>query len=1118
MSKTRHLQAELRFRIEVVAQHCRRQRAFSHIVRLALSALIWTGLFVLLLIAIEWSSSGVLAASLGYLVGIVVLVWFLCLAPLRKPIPLRQVALFIDEHHPELENRIISTVELVDNEEIKGSAWIVEEFLKDTVPMVRAQPLWVDLKLNGLGLRVAFIVILVLGSLGLLSGFNQQWMPGVRILLPEPPAVVVPLSFSVEPGDIRIRRGESQTILVKGRHLDNRSVSIQWRDSEGEWFSSEMVASSETGEYFALFENLSVDREYRVSADNESSPIFTIDVWLPPNVESIDLHYRYPEYTNLSPLEVTNSGDILAWKGSRVDVRLQSNKAIVQAEMVLSDDKRIALQSSDGYSWHTDFMVQESDEYTLLLRDEEGLVNEYPTPYTITAQIDQAPVLNIEFPHGDSQITLLEELVFDFAINDDIGLVDYGVQYEIAGKEPVQISLNSSEDIQESAEGYYEIALEDFELSVGDMITWSVWARDGYPSRSDFEGLSDPYFMEIRPFKMWYSEALSTAGMESGKAEDMAQKQRDIQIASWNLRKNVQAMKGDEYLETLTIIQDEQQSLLDQVKEAQAGSYSELLIALDDAMGQSVERLEKSLYPMPEGDLSAAIIQQQIASSILLKMRGDKTQVQQSQQQASAGGGEQEQSRDMSELEMARNKNYYEEENKTKQQQAQQEDVLNRLKELAQRQEHINESLAELISELQAAKTEKEREEIMRKLERLKEELKKNLKRSDEASKEINSMSTPTSQKQSPEDSMAEAREQMERTLEQLEQNNLQDARSSGSKAQKSLDEAKQSLEQLSGEAIEQEMDKLKDMFNTLRERQEEMVANTQDALDEMNTPDLSGDAESKKAQQERMEERDALAEELETLLEDASEIAERSKESQEAMARKLGDWLRETSRDGILEDMDVARQLQQFNMLAEATKQEKEIGKKLDEAAQKLAEVAEALTDGESTSMQQALNALESLKDEQAGENAEGNPESSSDSESKSGDGNSNGPTEQEQMREFAEREYKDWQDALRDAQSLLPEDSPVRDQLGRIRDSIGGLRRDFRDNAAVPQFELFTELVMEPLAQSKETLERLIEYELGQEEFMLLDEGAVPEQYRQEVADYFKQLSEAETKAKAN
>ena len=107
-----------------------------------------------------------------------------------------------------------------------------------------------------------------------------------------------------------------------------------------------------------------------------------------------------------------------------------------------------------------------------------------------------------------------------------------------------------------------------------------------------------------------------------------------------------------------------------------------------------------------------------------------------------------------------------------------------------------------------------------------------------------------------------------------------------------------------------------------------------------------------------------------------------------------------------------------------------------------------------------------------------------------------------------FVEEGYREWVDRLRDAEALLPQDSPQRNRLTRIREDVQGMRREWRERSLAPGFELYLERAVNPLQEVAAELQREIERKMGENEFLLVDEGDIPERYKKQVAEYFKQF----------
>lgn len=1235
MNQERNIQPELRKKIEEVAQQYRRVRAMRGLAHFGLVTFALTCLFTLI-----FSVFGAYPEAPTVILGVYLLCLFAAfivtlVRPMFRPVSLRQVALYIDEHHPELENRIISAIDFTSEQHEEASDWLVEQFLVETLPRVRKTRLSnLFSSRDSLRSRLSFGALMV-SSIVVIGMFNQLWLPSIGFVLPEEVVKrLAALPFTVDPGNVKVRRGDNQMILVKTENT-TRAITIRWREGNGVWQEEEAAQSSSENVRFRQFTNIQNDIQYQVELDHKRSDVYQISMWIPPEIESINLTYNYPEYTQMAPREEPNGGNITALEGTRVDVAVVANKPLSGANMYFGSGEYIVLESEDNIVWTTPVTVEKNDTYRIELTDMEDDMSEYNPEYKIASIRDKAPEIDIDFPRGDNDVSLLEEVAFDFSVTDDFGFSEYGIQYEIAGRDPVRVSLNEGTELQQASEGRHDIALEDLNLEVGDFITWTVWAKDTNPARGEYEELGDPFFFEIRPFKMVYSEAISGAGSGGGGGgggaggDELAKIQRDILISTWNLRRESKYMDEEEFEEKRGIIVETQESLVGRVSENAGPVAPPEVQLLLDAMRRSVTSLNQAVLPEPKKELSEATTHQQMSSRLIAKLKGREAQVQQQQQQGGGGGGggggEQP---DISELEMARNKNFYEEENATREQQEQTDAVLERIKELAHRQQGINEELAKLISELQTATKEEEKEDIERKLAQLEEQLKENLERVDEARRELSSESLTNEQTREARENLENARHQMERALEQMERDELQKARTAGARAMNALEDMQQSLQQFSREMAAKRMEELMEQMSQLQQDQNSIVAQTNESFEEHENPNMDRADEMEANKADILRRKDELSESFVDMMNEASELAERGQQTQELMSRKLGDWLRETAGEGIVEDIEESQDLVRYDIWESALDEELAIAEKIGEAKDKLAKVASSVANDELEGMQKALGHLDELMESEAmraarageeGENQEarargtsgeegdqegqqsedgegrapgegeeqgqsgeqgqegqegeqgqsaqagqegeqgqsgeqgqdgqqgeqgegegqgsgegqgreqvaqqqgsqnqggqqsGSPQGGSNFGGNQNGGASNGGGYDNLMQDFAQEQYRTWLEELRNAESLLPEDSPTRQRVTRIRESVESMRRDWRNRARLPEFDLFLEVTARPLIDATAQLQREIQKELDENEFVLVDDGDIPERYKGRVAQYFKDLSEAETK----
>ena len=1001
--------------------------------------------------------------------------------PQRTVVTREQIALFLDVHHPELEDLIVSTVSLHGSTPV--SEWMTEQVFQQVreLSAIQAPPV-IDLRVLK-RVRRAVFGIWGLGAVVLLVALWQVNLGDIAGRLFFAPAL--PLPYTVEPGDARVRRGAHQMVWVT-TDLMGASKAIQWRSSGGDWQTAPLEPG-EAGDVFAhQLRDLYADTEYQVQVGAYRSDVYTLSVWTPPEVVSIGLLYRYPDYLEMEDRDVPYGGDITAPEGTEVVVSVTVNKELEKASLVLDGEKEMALKKSDDALWEGALSITENGIYEVALRDADGEKNEYARAYKITAKVDQPPRIQVRFPRGDDEATAIEEVAFGFSIKDDYRLMDYGLQYEVAGRDPVRISLKTETARIESAEGEYPMALEDLELAAGDFITWTVWAEDGKPGRSEIETLGDPYFLEIRPFERLYRQAVSNEGGQQGQGRGQrggAEGQKQVIIAIWNLRKGASGMDWEEY--------DEQKHAIIEAQENVRGSVRNPAADLEAEFAGVVEALHEASFDDPDAALARAWGHAQRAYRYLLQRRPRESEVVQGRQRQRGGGGGQAQQRELDGLELAQRRDFREEASTLQQQLAETAEAQNKIEELTRRQAAINEDVAQLISE--AEKLEREaREEAERRLEQLREAQRQTMDALDAVNGEIASGDMDPQQARRAREQLEGARRQMNRSAQNLNNDQLQRARAAGNRALDALRDVQEQLGNLSRGAAAERMRMLQDNMDSLRAQQRGLVAQAQEQQTQRGT--LS---DSERALSEMLEGKQRMTDQFRDMMEEASALAEKAAESQGLMAQKLNDWLRETSREGIFEDMQAGERLVRLGAWQASETHERGVAEKLDQAAEKLDGVAQLLVRDDLEALERAQERLETVM----GGGSDGR------------DGRFGwGPQDPDALRRFAEGGFRNWMDRLREAESLLPADLGVRQRLTGIREDLAGIGRDYYRKGAVPQYDLIFERAIKPLTLSAEELSVLIRERKGDYGLSAGKADEIPEQYRARVAEYFKALTENE------
>ena len=151
-------------------------------------------------------------------------------------------------------------------------------------------------------------------------------------------------------------------------------------------------------------------------------------------------------------------------------------------------------------------------------------------------------------------------------------------------------------------------------------------------------------------------------------------------------------------------------------------------------------------------------------------------------------------------------------------------------------------------------------------------------------------------------------REQMNRGLENLQQNQLQEARSAGSRAVSALNRLEENLRQYSRDAAAQRMSEIQERMSDIAAREQGILEDLKKLKEEIESPQTALDETMDGPKEDLLKQKEELARDFQNMMNEAGSLAERSEQSQKLMSQKLGDWLRRTSQKEILEEIEKRR------------------------------------------------------------------------------------------------------------------------------------------------------------------------------------------------------------------
>jgi len=716
--------------------------------------------------------------------------------------------------------------------------------------------------------------------------------------------------LSVTPGDTDLERGTDLVVLARfGSAPPSATLIIGNTPTTERRYP--LTRSLSDPVYGGSFPGITNSTSYRIEYDGKLSRAYRVNVFEFPRLERADADLNYPEYTALPPKRIEDTRRITAVEGTRLDLALQFNKPVASAKFVAREagatDLPLTLATHGATAQLLAHPLLTKAAYDLLLVDDEGRTNKVPTQFTFDVVPNRTPELKLATPRGDQRPSALEELSFTGTAWDDFGMPSYGLGFNLVGQDTRFVELGTNAPAGEKRPFQSLLRLEDFGLQPDDLVSWFVWADDIGPDGQIRRTSGDLFFGEIRPFEEVFREASNSSGQQQQEGEQggqgspttqLAELQKQIVNATWKLRRTyTNAVPA--YAKDASVVRDSQaqararaQSQRDETEDPRAEVlWDNVLKEMDGALARLSEAETATAA------LAGALSAEQAAYQALLKLQARETNVARGRQSGQGQAGQARNQRQLDELELAEAENRYEtqrdaqsaNQNPERREQLQ---IVNRLQELARRQEDVNEQLKELQTALQEANTEADREEIRRRLKRLQEEQQRMLADMDELQQR---MQRPENQSRTGEQQrqLDQARQDMQRSSEATGQGSVSQALAAGSRAEQQLEQTRDQLRRESAGEFAEDLRDMRAQARELARQQEalqrEITAPAQPARPSLSTPTANEDLAERVADQKNR---------FTNLVNRATQLSQAAESSEPLVSRQLYDTLRDLAQN----------------------------------------------------------------------------------------------------------------------------------------------------------------------------------------------------------------------------
>src|SRR2546422_301305 len=654
-------------------------------------------------------SWAVIALRLGLVAAFVFTVVRLLVMPLRRTPSDAELARFVEEKNPGLEDRLVTAVEAVHKAKTEQVAF-VHLLTKDALDRTKHVRFGDQVNKRKFGafaaLTGAFSIALII-SLYVASLFFPIGSAKIFAGLIKPPNVDA-YELKVTPGDITVPKGADVTIQAVAMGFDPQRAQVHLRYANGaDWEVSTMeVAPQNLPTFRHLVFNVQESVHYFVAAAGYRSKEFTIDVADLPRVEKLDYAYHYPAYTGLALKKEENASDMVAPKGTEVEVTVTGSQPLSGGRILFADGKTIALQPSAERVVTGRVTVDRTTTFRIELTNTSKA--KYPglEEYSMEALDDQKPIVEFTKPGRDTKATKVEEVFTELRAEDDFGVRQLELYYSVNGgaEQKGDLFAGKGEHPEEISAGH-TFFLEASDLQPGDLVTYYGKAVD---TRNPANTVStDIYFIEVRPFGREYRQGQQGGGGGGGGDQDdsteaLSRRQKEIIAATHKLVNNKDKFKEKEWKDNIHAIATNQSKLADQTttvlqRMSRRGltSQDKMIKQLSENLKAAIDQMNPAAEQLKAENAQAAEPLEQKALQHLMRAEALFNEIQVTMGGGGGGGGGARQSAedlaDLFELELDQNKNQYETLQRGEMNKGSQaiDEALQKLKELAERQQKL---------------------------------------------------------------------------------------------------------------------------------------------------------------------------------------------------------------------------------------------------------------------------------------------------------------------------------------------------------------------------------------------------------------------------------------------
>jgi hypothetical protein len=528
---------------------------------------------------------------------------------------IESVAVRLETKHPDLKGRLIAAIQFARMRATPGYSRelmaLTEKQALEKAGLVNFNevltfhPLLKTARL----LVIAGVVAaaLVLAMPGVFSYSYEVYSNPTTEIAPPLGYQVVPIPGSTEwvkYRDIEIGAAVFGDHLPKKAKIYHRLVGGNWQSTEIDLREKEHfpIENGDSVNFAVTLRQINRSFDYYVEAGRVKTEIQKVDVVDRPRVTGIKLSIFYPDYTGLPPTVIDeNNGSFSALVGSRVNMEIETNLPVQQAELVFADTSRTPLRV-EGKMAGTSLRVEKSRSYHIRLVDHLGEQNPDPIEYYITAIPDEYPSIDVLRPGFD--VNLNDEMLLPLKVRiyDDYGFSSLVLKYKVVSRgrpseENVAV-LHFSDRIKTEGEIEFNWDMDQLNLYPGDYVLYYFEVADNDRISGPKVTRSRQYLARLPSLDEIIAETEAESIQRITKTEELYRQGKELAERLKNIARKIKAQSRQtkeadwQYQKELESITDQNMELVSQI-EKMAQKMEQSLEKITENALMSREIMEK---------------------------------------------------------------------------------------------------------------------------------------------------------------------------------------------------------------------------------------------------------------------------------------------------------------------------------------------------------------------------------------------------------------------------------------------------------------------------------------------------------------------------------------------